>query len=59
MATLQTSLEANSDRQTGRQTEKATYRGSSYRSAQKAANFNKGVVSSYQIGPILPSVAET
>ena len=38
MATLETSLEANCDRQAGRQTEKATYRGSSYRSAQKWAS---------------------
>ena len=36
MATLETSPEANSDRQAGRQAGgKATYRGSSYRSAQK------------------------
>ena len=35
MASLETSLKANSDRQTDRQTEKATYRGLSYRSAQK------------------------
>ena len=39
MATFKTSPEANSDRRTGRQAggqkEKATYRGSSYRSAQK------------------------
>ena len=35
MATLKTSLEANCDRQAGRQTEEATYRGLSYHSAQK------------------------
>ena len=35
LASLSTSLEANSDRQTGGQKEKATYRGSSYRSALK------------------------
>ena len=39
MATLETSPEANCDRRTGRraggQDDKATYRGSSYRSAQK------------------------
>ena len=35
MASLETSLEANSDRMT----EKATYRGSSYRSAQKYFDF--------------------
>ena len=40
MATLETSPEANCDRrtdgQTDRQADKATYRGSSYRSAQKS-----------------------
>ena len=36
MTTLQTSLEANCDRQAGRQREKAIYRGSSYGSASKA-----------------------
>ena len=35
MATLKTSPEANCDRQAHRQNDKATYRGSSYRSAQK------------------------
>ena len=35
MASLQTSTEANSDRQKDTMTEKATYRGPSYRSAQK------------------------
>ena len=38
MTTLQTSLEANCDRQTDRQDDKATYRGSRYRSAQKKDN---------------------
>ena len=38
MGTLETSLKANCDRQAGRQREKATYRGSSYRSAQKSSN---------------------
>ena len=35
MATIETSPEANCDRRTDRQDDKATYRGSSYRSAQK------------------------
>ena len=35
MATLETSPEANCDRQEGRRKDKATYRGSSYRFAQK------------------------
>ena len=34
MATLETFPEGNCDRQTGRQNDKATYKGSSYRSAQ-------------------------
>ena len=38
MATLETSPEANCDRQADRQNDKATYRGSSYRSAQKREN---------------------
>ena len=45
MATLETSPEANSDRRTGRQAggqkEKATYRGSSYRSAQKLTELTR------------------
>ena len=38
MATLETSPEAYSDRKKDAMTEKATYRGSSYRSAQKWDN---------------------
>ena len=40
MASLKTSLEANSDRQNDRMTEKATYRGSSYRSAPKFEQYH-------------------
>ena len=36
MDTLESSLEANCDRWTGRQNDKATYRGSSYHSSQKS-----------------------
>ena len=41
MASLETSLEANSDRQKDRMTEKASYRGSSCRSAKKWMKIQK------------------
>ena len=44
MATLETSLEANYDRRTlDGQADKATYRGTSYRSAQKYKNYENAL----------------
>ena len=44
MDTIETSLEANCDRWTGKQNDKATYRGSSYCSAQKYQILDIGLV---------------